>query len=703
MKNKFVDFHHSTNIVQAKHAVSVTRAVVGSSKYDDQNVVWLEMGDDSQMSHLRQVLLSLDDLSLQKTRISKEPKVLSLQKAQEPKLSSPSSVLEKESTTFTSSNASQENKALKPTSKKQYITYQKPSLTQRFTGLLQSSVKSEKMTSFSSLVQNSIESNVSTYDFYYDGKVLNIITLLDTGGQPEYIHLLPTVNIHPMVTFVVHDLSKSLDDQVLVEFSERGQLVFEPYHLKYSNLDLIKFLMSNINDSVERTSSQVPQLVTVPGKDNNSYICCVGTHADKVDDPEVIKATNGKLTAMVEKLKCKTAIWEYKDGQVLFPVDNTTAGDDSKEDHIANFIRMKIDQLALERDIYELPITWMIFELEIRQLCSKSGKAYISFEDCCSIGHQTNIISSAEEVRNALIYHHLLGVLLYYPDIPGLQDYVIIDHQWLFDRISGIVCFALKHSSDMIARKTLQSNGILTKELIQQVHHSNEELKEEYFIALLVEMRIIAPIKREYGNEKDYFIPYILPTCNIQAESHDILSKYGSLQGDPLLIQFASNLLPRGVFCCLVVEMLQQLANDWDHIYSETDTRHTFSNLITLRLQNAYSLSLIDKLSYLEVQIRHQESDYYCQFPIHNKEFNILIHALRNVCKQLTFKFERIQYGFHCRCGKFDNEHISIVEGTPPFDFASCAYGSTVPTKLTNGCRIWLQVCLLLRIHQIIL
>ena len=57
MKNKFVDFHHSTNIVQAKHAVSVKKAiVVGSSQSDDQNVVWLEMDGDSQIRHVQQVL-----------------------------------------------------------------------------------------------------------------------------------------------------------------------------------------------------------------------------------------------------------------------------------------------------------------------------------------------------------------------------------------------------------------------------------------------------------------------------------------------------------------------------------------------------------------------------------------------------------------------------------------------------------------------
>ena len=75
MKNQFVNFHHSTNIVQAKHAVSVKKAfVVGSNQCDDQDVVWLEMNDDSQMSHLRQILLSLDISSLQKTQINKEPK-----------------------------------------------------------------------------------------------------------------------------------------------------------------------------------------------------------------------------------------------------------------------------------------------------------------------------------------------------------------------------------------------------------------------------------------------------------------------------------------------------------------------------------------------------------------------------------------------------------------------------------------------------
>ena len=606
---------------------------------------------------------------------------------------SPNPLPQPKATTFTSTTASVSNKAQKASVEKQYVTHQRTSIAQRVTGLLKGSVKSEKMASFNCLVQNSMESNVVyKHDFKYNRDVLNIITLLDTGGQPEYIHLLPTVNIHPMVNFVIHNLSKSLEDQVLVEFSEHGNHIFKPYHLKYSNLDMIKFLMSSLNDSLERSSSQVPQLVTIPGKNNNSYLCCVGTHADKVG-LDIIQHIDKQLTEVVEKLDCKAAVWDKTEGGVLFPVDNTTAGDGSKEDPLANIIRNKIDVLAAEKDIYELPMTWMLFEMEIRQVCSNDGKAYISFKQCCTIAQQINLISSMEEIRSALIYHHLLGVLLYYPDVPGLCNYIIVDHQWLFDRISSIVCFTFKHSSNVHAKNNLKYNGILTKELIQELHWQ-EELKDEYFIALLVEMKIIASIKREQSTESDYFIPYILPTFTIQSQSDDTLSQYGYLQGEPLLIQFVSNLLPRGFFCCLVVEMLQQLPDCLGHLYTQRDIRHTYSNLITLRLQNAYSLSMMDKLSYLEVQIRHQESYYYHQLPIHSKVQAFLASALGVVCEKLCFCSGRLRYGFHCKCEEYSDEHIAVPTTDTgenfPFDYVSCRRGSIIPTKLNEGHTIWL-------------
>ena len=683
MKNRFTELHHSTNIVQAKHAVSVKKAVVlGSNTSDDQHIVWLEIDDDSQINQLRQILFALD--------ISSSPKVQVDQK--------PSSVSQSPQPNNTAlPNTVQDTQGVSWIKQCEVETHQRFSVAKRVTKMFQKStksktksVKTEKLTSFGSLVEGGMKSIKIEHHLHQFGEVLNIITLLDTGGQPEYIHLLPTVNVHPMVTFVVHNLSKSLEDQVLVEFSEHGKLIFEPYHLKYHNFDMIKFLMSSINDSLERTSSQVPQLVTIPGKNNQSYICCVGTHADKVSS-KVMQNIDSQLTAMVEKLDCKAAVWSNDDGGVLFPVDNTTAGDNSKEDPNANLVRNKIDSIASLKDVYELPITWMLFELEIQQLCSSNDRAYISVEECIFIAVNSGLITDENEVRSALTYHHLLGVLLYYPEVAGLSDYVIIDHQWLFDRISSIVCFTFKHSTyNLHAKNMLKYQGILTQELLQELDWK-EELKEQYFIALLVEMKIVASIKREDGNGEDYFIPYILPNCNTQSQCDDILSQFGFLQGEPLLIQFKSNLLPRGFFCCLVVQILQQLPQGWSHRLSQKNTYHTYSNLITFHLENAYSLSLIDKLSYLQVEVRHQENNYYHKFPIHLAVQDILANALETVCEQLSFNHGRLQYGFYCRCGEFLDQHIALLTRlSPPFDYTLCRYGSATSTKLEKEHIVWL-------------
>ena len=320
------------------------------------------------------------------------------------------------------------------------------------------------------------------------------------------------------------------------------------------------------------------------------------------------------------------------------------------------------------------------------KVCSRNSKGYISFEKCCSIARQTNLISGIEEVRNALIYHHLLGVLLYYPDVPGLCDYVITDHQWLFDRISSIVCLTFKQSNVLLATDNLKYNGILTRQLIQELKWK-DELTEDYFIALLVEMNIISPIQREGGNGEDYFIPYILPTYT---KCDDVLSQYGCLQGEPLLIQFVSNLLPRGFFCCLAVEILQRLPTGWDHVLNQKGTRHTYSNLITFRSQSSYYLSLMDKLSFLEVQIRHQKSGYYNHYPVHIKVMDILDNVLKKVCEQLIFDHGRLRYGFHCKCGEYDDEHIATHTRTPPFDYAQCRHGSLTSTKLKKEHIVWL-------------
>ena len=164
------------------------------------------------------------------------------------------------------------------------------------------------------------------------------------------------------------------------------------------------------------------------------------------------------------------------------------------------------------------------------------------------------------------------------------------------------------------------------------------DIKMEYFLLLLAHLKIIAPL---HGDE--YFIPYILPACSTQQQD-EVLLQYGELQGDSLLVQFQSGLLLRGLFCCLVVHLLQSPLLDWKLHFSEGDDYHVFSNLITFSIQNAFFLILLDKVSYLEIQIRHNLISFATTsaVAVHPDVYGKIMKALSAVCDQLNFDFQRV-------------------------------------------------------------
>lgn len=671
LKKEFNEDHHSTNVIHTNHAVSVKMAAFQGAPSRNE-VTWVELDSNLELNYLRSVLLAPPSKASSHPQSPSAPR-----KAVNPT----------EGTTPSMPDESQH--------------YQTPiqhesTLKSFFAGLFASSVKVSDLCTFESLVSSS----KGRFE-YQPGQVLNIITLLDTGGQPEYIHLLPTINIYPTVTFVVHDLSKSLNDQVLVEYSQHGKHVFAPYHLSYTNLDMIKLLMSAANDSVERPISRIPQLVTKPGTNNKSYICLVGTHVDVVSS-KTVKKTDKMLTDLVNKTHCEAAVWQKPNGNVLFTVDNTTSGGKCiAEDPVASEMRRRIETLAAEKEVYELPITWMLLELEIQQICTKRKKAYISFQECVGVARDTGLISDEEEVRSVLQYHHLLGVVIYFEEVPGLCKYVIVDHQWWFDKLSSIICVTFQQASfNYHAVKKLKYQGLLSKELLKHVEWK-DEIKEDFFLALLTHMKIIAPLEKrdkggKHAGKKEYFIPYVLPTHNFKKKG-EILTQYGHLLGEPLLIQFQSGLLPRGLFCSLIVELLQHPLKGWEPHFSNDKKSHTFSNLITFSLPNAYSLSLLDKVSYLEIQIRHPE-DFPSSLPvealhnpIHNKVFNYLVYAITDVCIRLNFCDDRLQYGFLCQnCEYSKEDHIAVLPvSSSSMMYAKCSINSLQQMQLKPSNMIW--------------
>ena len=513
-------------------------------------------------------------------------------------------------------------------------------------------------------------------------ETVKLITVIDSGGQPEYIHMLPAINNCPTINFVVLDMTKHLDDPVMVQYKSKHDKNFKDYPLHYSNLGMIGLLMSLTTDSLEQPIKQTPTRTQLP---NKSYIGFIGTHKDKLNkenSKEIIATINDRLTNIVEERNCKFAVLPAQDG-VLFPVDNTTAGNSDNEDPVVKMLRQRIEDFMDElpkSSNNQLPITWMILELELQELHENGDTKYITYDEYKRIATE-NASMVPEEVEESLQHFDFLGVLLHFKEVPGLCDYVIIDHQWLFDNLAMIM--HLSHDDinfrNHNCKKQFKQKRLLAKSEMC-ITNWNSELCPEYFFNLLIYFKVIATVML---NEVEYYyMPCVLSSTNQYNDKHIFL--YSA----PLLVQFSSGFLPRGFFCSLVVHLLQKLPTRWNHQLHNTEH---FSNVITFQLPDKSFLRLHDKTSYLEIQIRHYKGELYVSY--HSQVLPVLSQYFEDVCSKLNFNHNKLQYGFLCHDGKSNNDHIAIVN---PFEFPlpselKCCRECEHPTEMGKLHRIWFE------------
>ena len=101
-----------------------------------------------------------------------------------------------------------------------------------------------------------------------------------------------------------------------------------------------------------------------------------------------------------------------------------------------------------------------------------------------------------------------------------------------------------------------------------------------------------------------------------------------------------------------------------------------------------HSLCLTSCLKNLEVQIRHPKKNFHV--PVHAQVYNYIIYVLTDVCNHLKFNFERLRYGFLCKCCKCTEDHVAILPAiTPSMMYAECSINSNFQMELSSSHLIW--------------
>ena len=192
----------------------------------------------------------------------------------------------------------------------------------------------------------------------------------------------------------------------------------------------------------------------------------------------------------------------------------------------------------------QVPITWMILELELQELHQNNGTKYTTYEEYKRIAIEKASMVP-EEVDESLQHFDFLGVLLHFEKVPGLSEYVIIDHQWLFDYLAMIMHLSPDdiEFQDHLFKTQFEEERLLAKSELH-INIWNDDLHPECFFNLLIYLKVIAIVVL---NEVEY---YYMP-CILSSTKH-YTDKYKFLYSEPLLVQFSSGFLPRGFFCSLV-------------------------------------------------------------------------------------------------------------------------------------------------------
>ena len=260
-------------------------------------------------------------------------------------------------------------------------------------------------------------------------------------------------------------------------------------------------------------------------------IYCIGTRGDKLNDErkEEIKKQTHSL--------CSKKDFPNVSQNVLI-VDNTTSGRGEKEDPSITQLHEKIDDF-INKLVIKTPVNWVLFRKVLQQLKLN----IINVSEAIAIGIACKI--RASDVPKVLTFYHELGVLLYYPQIEGLKNRVILSPKWFVDTIGKV--FTLEGcEKGMNWQDLLRNKGILVQPLYQMLWKSSG-IDPEEIIKLLVHFRLAAQVQTELyvSRVKQYFLPAVLQ--GYTGDPNEIRPGY-KLRASPVHITFSTGYVPPGFF-----------------------------------------------------------------------------------------------------------------------------------------------------------
>ncbi|XP_071147801.1 uncharacterized protein [Mytilus edulis] len=370
-------------------------------------------------------------------------------------------------------------------------------------------------------------------------KHLACVSFWDFAGHTEYYPTHQLFLSHTCIVLLVTDIRKKIGD-------------ISRKNLSGHFMDVLEQPMENVAGYIDYWSSCIHTYgSTCTGRELNPPIIVVTTHTDEIQD----NLTDVKLKYQEDLNNVVQRDEKRKHFRRHFFLSNTDEQIYSKEIPI---IRKCIYDISSQQDNWgvEVPLKWVPLENELIKH-RKMGNNILSFQNIKEISDKSHcLIVDEDEFRMFLKFHHDLGTVIYFDDVP---DYIIINPSWFVKALRCVVS-----ARDFIPEnlqlnwKEYEESGYIGMKMIQTIFQQKDpELahNQEYIMHVMEKYDIVVEMQkdvRQKENEKQYCVPCIVKASAIENITNNFVG-----QEKPSILCFEFQFLPPVFFCHLVVYLLR--------------------------------------------------------------------------------------------------------------------------------------------------
>ena len=528
--------------------------------------------------------------------------------------------------------------------------------------------------------------------------MLELIHMIDTGGQPELMEHMPSLVYCCHLAVLVLNLMFGPDEYPPVDFHVKGKAYKRALPSQHTGRQTIQQLACTLQAKrfTQKEGQCFRLLVVVTHRD-----CVKGDLAARV------KEYDDALRAILLPA-CEAELICYSPNEIPFVLNLKEPDDDDVSK--LELMRTKVSESEVG-EVVTKPGSYFVFEQVLMEFAKKKGQDILSFNECLEVGG--NLKMKAEDVQAALIFFHRQITFLYFQYV--LPNLVFTKPQIPLDFINAVVLFSYRVNAGEVKGVTPKlasslRDGIITEEILSHKLLSKCFIPNLYephdAIDLLLHTFSLAPLSREPQSKTDdsksvqpaapsrekreYLMMSLCP-----AIPNKQLSQYIPAPSEitPLVVKFSKDCVPMGCFSSTISCLLAMY--DWRLSRSEDGSPECLAhNVISLYdPQLPGQIIVVDMTSHIEIHIRAAKNIDSCIFPqvcFHIRE--TMFAAIKKVFTNMHLSELEISPAFLCSCHKVSESHsASVYQSIDSKRFLRCSKTGNDVGPAQEEHRMWLE------------